>query len=136
MIGKTLTSLAIAAGYVIALAASVQAQTVDTQILMNAPRVNPGDRADWMASRNNAESTQYERLRERNEAYLQYRMRRECGSIANAHLRTGCMDSLSLSEDQRSINLRNGLTGDSNGRMNSIDRTFQGPEMYDPRFGR
>ena len=31
---------------------------------------------------------------------------------------------------------RDGLTGDSHGRMNPIDRTFQGPEMYDPRFGR
>jgi hypothetical protein len=108
MIKKTLNSLAFAAGCAIALAAMpIQAQTVDTQSRMG-----------------------------RNEADLQYRMQRECGSMANAHLRTGCMDSLALREDLRSRELRDGLTGGGHGRMNSIDRTFQGPETYDPRFGR
>jgi hypothetical protein len=114
MIRNTLTSIAFAAGCAIALAApAAQAQATDTWVLTTAPR-----------------------LMDRNETYLQYRMQRECGSIANSHLRTGCMDSLSLSEDLRSRGLSDGLTGDSDGRMNSIDRTFQGPERYDPHLGR
>jgi|SRR4051812_13383725 hypothetical protein len=108
MIRKTLNSLAFAVGCAIALAAvPVQAQTADTQSRMG-----------------------------RNEANLQNRMQRECGSMANAHLRTGCMDSLALREDLRSRGLRDGLTGGGDGRMNPIDRTFQGPDKYDPHLGR
>jgi hypothetical protein len=137
MIRKTLTSLALVAGCTIALAVPVaQAQTVDTQILMNAPRVNPGDRADWMAGSNNAESAQYDRLMGQNRALRPSRTHNECGSISNAHLRAGCMEGRAFDEDRRSMGLREGLTGDSSGRMNSIDRTFQGPEKYDPRLGR
>src|SRR3954471_5071581 len=108
MIKKTLNSLAFAAGCAIALAAMpIQAQTVDTQSRMG-----------------------------RNEADLQYRMQRECGSMANAHLRTGCMDSLAIEADQRSMGLRDGLAGGGHGRMNPIDRTFQGPDRFDPHLGR
>src|SRR4051812_41737618 len=108
MIRKTLNSLAFAAGCAVALAAvPMQAQTVDPQSRMG-----------------------------RNEAGLQYRMQRECGSITNAHLRTGCMDSLSLSEDLRPRSLSDGLTGGGDGRMNPTDRTFQGPERFDPHLGR
>ena len=113
MIRKTLTSVAFAAGCAMALAVpAVQAQTLDMQTSM------------------------YDRLLQPTQAERHSRMLRECGSIGNTHLRTGCMDSIAIEEDQRSMRLRDGLTGDSHGRMNSIDRTFQGPEKYDPRFGR
>jgi len=78
----------------------------------------------------------YDRLLQPTQAERHSRMLRECGSIANTHLRTGCMDSIAIEEDQRSMRLRDGLTGDGDGRMNSIDRTFQGPEKYDPHLGR
>src|SRR4051812_46421113 len=137
MIRGTLNSLAFAVGCAIALAAvPMHAQTLDTQSLTNAQRLNPEERADWRADRNSAESGQYERRLGRNEADLQYRMQRECGSIANAHLRTGCMDSLALPEDMRARGLSDGLTGGDDGRINPIDRTFQGPEKYDPHLGR
>src|SRR3954451_17435700 len=139
MMRKTLSGLAFAVGCAIALAAhSPHAQMTATQGQTRtvAPRADLGDHADWMTGRNNAESTQYERLLGRNEANLQYRMQRECGSIANAHLRTGCMDSLAIENDRRSMGLKDGLTGGGQGRMNPIDRTFQGPDMYDPHLGR
>jgi hypothetical protein len=109
----TLTSLAFVAGCAIALTVpAVQAQTLDSQIVM------------------------YDRLLELNPAFRESRILKECGPITNAHLQAGCVDSFSTSEDRRSIGLRDGLTGDSSGRMNRIDRTFQGPEKYDPRLGR
>ena len=136
MINKALTSLAFAAGCAIALAVpAVQAQTADTQILMNTPRLNAGDN-DGSLGRNNAENAQYDRLLQTDPAFRHSRMIRECGSITIAHLRAGCMESFAIDEDRRSMGWRYGLTGDSHGRMNPIDRTFQGPEMYDPRFGR
>ena len=87
---KTVTSLALAAGCALALAIpAAQAQIVDTQTLSTAPRVNAGDRADWLAARNNAESAQYDRLLETNRAYRQSRILKECGSIANARSWSG-----------------------------------------------
>jgi hypothetical protein len=137
MIRKTLTSVVLAAGCAVALALPVvQAQTVDTQILMNAPRVNPGDRADWMAGRNSAESAQYDRLLEVNRAYGQSRILKECGPITNAHLRAGCFDSFSTSEDQPSPGWNEGLTGGSSGMMNSIGPTPYSPNMPIPDAGR
>jgi hypothetical protein len=32
--------------------------------------------------------------------------------------------------------LSDGLTGGGDGRMNPTDRTFQGPERFDPHLGR
>src|SRR5689334_3170899 len=108
MIRKALNGVAFAAGCAIALAAvPMHAQTADPQSRMG-----------------------------RNETNIQDTMQRECGSMANAHLRTGCMDSLAIEQDQRSVNFSNGLTGGDHGRMNPIDRTFQGPDMYDPHLGR
>jgi hypothetical protein len=113
MIKRTLISLALAAGCAIALAVpAVQAQTLDLQIGM------------------------HDRLLELNPAYRESRIIRECGSITNAHLQAGCVEGVLANDDRRSMDLRDGLTGGSRGRMNPIDRTFQGPEMYDPRFGR
>ena len=122
MIKKPLTSIALLAGCAIGLAAPVtQAQTVHSQTRMNTPRVNPGAQTD--------------RLLDLSPEPGNGRIRKECGPIANAHLRASCIDSLAIEED-RAIMLRDGLTGDSHGRMNSVDRTFQGPERYDPHLGR
>src|SRR3954451_13015593 len=113
MMKGTLGTLALVAGCAVALTApAVQAQTLDMQ------------------------SSMYERLLQPNNAELRSRILRECGPITNTHLRTGCVDSLAIEEDQRSMGLRDGLTGGGDGRTNPIDRTFQGPEMYDPRLGR
>ncbi len=87
MTRRTLTSLTLAAGCAIALAIpAAQAQMTDTQVLANTPRINAGDRADWMAARNNAESAQYERLLENSPSFRQARMRKECGPITDAQL--------------------------------------------------
>ena len=123
MITKSLTSIALVVGCAIGVAAPVaQAQTVDTQWRMNAPRVNP--------------TAQTDRLLDLSPEPGNGRIRKECGPMANAHLRASCIDSIAIDEDRRSMGWRDGLTGDSHGRMNPIDRTFQGPEMYDPSFGR
>jgi len=66
------------------------------------------------------------------------RMQVECGPMTNAHLRASCMDTIAIEADRSSAGLRDGLTGsgDADGRMNPIDRTFQGPERFDPHLGR
>jgi hypothetical protein len=122
MIMKTLTKIALVAGCAIGLAAPMAQAQTDRQIQATAPRVKFG--------------TQAERFLDLSSEQGKARIRRECGPITNTHLRASCMDSLAIDEDRRSMGLRDGLTGGGDGRMNSIDRTFQGPEMYDPRFGR
>jgi hypothetical protein len=113
MMKRTLRSLALATGCVIALTVpAAQAQTLDSQIVM------------------------YDRLLELNPAYRESRIIKECGHIINAHLQAGCVEGVLANDDRRSMDLRDGLTGGSRGRMNPIDRTFQGPEIYGPRFGR
>ena len=121
MIMKTLTRIALVAGFAVGLAVPmVQAQT-DTQAQSTAPRITFGTQADPFLDLS---------------PEVKGRIRTECGPIDNAHLRATCIDSLAIDADRRSIGSRDGLTGGADGRMNSIDRTFQGPEMYDPRFGR
>jgi hypothetical protein len=120
---KSLTSIAFLAGCTIILAVPVaQAQTLDALTRMNTPRVNS--------------SAQNDRLLDLSPGYAKGRIRKECGPITNAHLRASCIDSLVIDEDRRSRYLSEGLTGDSHGTMNPIDRTFHGPEECDPSFGR
>jgi len=118
---KILATIALVAGCTIGLAAPMAQAQTDTQIQATAPRVTFG--------------TQNDRFLDLT-PHTKSRMRTECGPIANAHLRAGCADSLAIDEDRRSLGRRDGLTGGGDGRMNSIDRTFQGPEKYDPHFGR
>jgi hypothetical protein len=94
MIIKTVTSLAVVAGCALALALpAAQAQMVDTQVLTTTPRVNPGDRADWLAARNNAESRQYMRQLQTNWNFRQARLQRECGPITDMQLHQSCIAS-------------------------------------------
>ncbi len=113
MIRGTLNGLAFVAGCALAAAVpAAQAQTLGLQTSM------------------------YDRLLDPYQAERHSRILKECEPIIIAHLRAGCLDSFGVYEDQRSVGWNEGLTGDSNGRMNSIDRTLQGPEKYDPRLGR
>jgi hypothetical protein len=95
---RTVTSLALAAGCVLALSLPAQAQSMNTQVLTNGPRLNAGDRADWLAARNNAESAQYDRLVATNPGFRQARMQKECGPIADPQLRQNCMASFGQAE--------------------------------------
>jgi hypothetical protein len=121
MMRKTLTSIAFVAGCAIGWAAPMAQAQTDTQIQTTAPRLKFGTQVDPFLDLS---------------PDVRNRMRAECGPIANAHLRANCMDTLAIEADRSSMGLSDGLTGGGDGRMNSIDRTFQGPERYDPRFGR
>jgi hypothetical protein len=110
---KTLTSIALVAGCAIALAVPMgQAQITDRHNLMDAPRVNTGDR--------------------------EARILRECGSITNAHLRAGCIDTIEieLSEQHPSARWHDRMTGSTTGMMNSTGPNPYAPNMNDAGSGR
>jgi hypothetical protein len=95
MMKKTLTSLAFAAGCVLALGAmpAAHAQNVDTQLVTNGPQASRGDFGGWSARRNVIESAQYDRLLQSSRAFRQARMRKECGPIGDPQMRDQCMAS-------------------------------------------
>lgn len=108
MTSKTVTSLAFAAGFVLALGAmpsahaqyhpqmqphAGQPQMVEHQMITNAPRASRGDFGDWSARRNNIESARYDRLLQTNMGFRQARMRKECGPINEPQLRSQCLAS-------------------------------------------
>ena len=70
------------------------AGTAGTQLITNGPQTNPGDvSSSWSAQRNVTESEQYDRLLQRNPAFRQARMRKECGPITDPQLHQQCLDS-------------------------------------------
>ena len=95
MLNKTLTSLAFAAGCVLALGAmpAANAQGVDPQLVTNGPQASRGDFGDWSARRNVIESAQYDRLLQTNLAFRQSRMNKECGRIDDPQLHGQCLAS-------------------------------------------
>ena len=104
MTSKTLTSLAFAAGCVLALGAmpSAQAQyypqerpivNMGTTLETNGPQASRGDFGDWSARRNNMESAHYDRLLQSNAGFRHARMRKECGPISDPQLHAQCMSS-------------------------------------------
>jgi hypothetical protein len=96
MMNKTVKSLALAAGCVLALGAmpSAHAQSyAENQMLTNGPQASRGDFGDWSARRNVIESMQYDRLLETNLAFRQARERKECGPISDAQMHDQCMAS-------------------------------------------
>ena len=95
MINKTVSSLAFAAGCVLALGAMspAQAQNYNAELVTNGPQASRGDFGDWSARRNVIESAQYERLLQTNGAFRQARMRKECGPISDPQLHGQCMAS-------------------------------------------
>jgi hypothetical protein len=137
MITKTLISLALVAGCAIALAVpATQAQTIDTQVLTAPPRLNAGDRADWLASRNNAASAQYDVLLETSPEFRQSRILKECGPITDLQLRASCLESFNAAEDQPPLGWHDRMTGDNTGTMNSTGATPYSLDMYGAGAGR
>ena len=101
MINKTVTSLALAAGCVLALGTmpSAQAQyypqprTSITTLETDGPQASRGDFGDWSARRNNMESAHYDRLLQTSPGFRHARMRKECGPINDPQLHAQCMSS-------------------------------------------
>ena len=95
MKNKTVTSLAFAAGCLLALGAmpTAQAQTYNPELVTNGPQASRGDFGDWSARRNNIESAQYDRLLQTNWGFRQARMHKECGPIRDPQLHGQCMAS-------------------------------------------
>jgi hypothetical protein len=108
---------------------TARAQMTDVQVWSTTPRINPGDRADWMAARNNAESAQYERLLEVSPSFRQARMHKECGPIADAQLRQECFASFAQYETRgypsgvTRFNSAERMTGGSTGTMSTTTTT-------------
>src|SRR5688572_33329479 len=107
MTSKTATSLAFAAGCVLALGAMPSAQAqfhpepqrpVITTLETNGPQASRGDFGDWSAMRNNMESARYERLLQTSPGFRHARMRKECGPINDPQLHAQCMASFGQSE--------------------------------------
>ena len=92
---KTVTTIAFAAGCVLALGAmpAAQAQNYNPELVTNGPQASRGDLGDWSARRNNIESAQYDRLLQTNWGFRQARMRKECGPIGDPQLHDQCMAS-------------------------------------------
>ena len=99
MMNKTVTSLAFAAGCVLALGAMpAQAQYyTNTELVTNGPQANRGDFGS-SAQRNNIESAQYDRLLQTNGAFRAARMRKECGPIGDPQLHAQCVASFGQNE--------------------------------------
>ena len=95
MIRKTVTSLAFAAGCVLAFGAmpSANAQTYNPELVTNGPQPSRGDFGDWSARRNNIASAHYDRLLQTSMGFRQARMRKECGPIGDPQLRDQCLAS-------------------------------------------
>jgi hypothetical protein len=102
MINK-LTSVAFAAGFVLALGAMPAAhaqnypqqpiQAGPPQMVTNGPQASRGDFGDWSARQNVIESRHYDRLLQTNQAFRQFRQRKECGPISDPQLRNQCLAS-------------------------------------------
>lgn len=97
MIINNMVRLAIAAACLATIATAPQApaQTAArTVVVKHPPVVSQGDVSEsWSARQNVIESKQYERLLEKNHAFRQARMRRECGPITDPELRQSCLRS-------------------------------------------
>ena len=100
MINKTVTSLAFAAGCVLAMGAMppAQAQSYNPELVTNGPQASRGDFGDWSARRNVMESAQYDRLLQTNGAFRAARMRKECGPIGDPQLHAQCVASFGQNE--------------------------------------
>ncbi len=94
MMNKTVTSLAFAAGCILALGAMPPAYAQsNTQLVTNGPQASRGDFGDWSARRNVIESAHYDRLLQTSWGFRQARMRKECGPISDPQLHGQCMAS-------------------------------------------
>ncbi|HKS87984.1 MAG TPA: hypothetical protein VJR70_00960 [Stellaceae bacterium] len=104
MTSKTITSLAFAAGCLLAFGAmpaahaqyypqAPQGYAAPTEQVTNGPQASRGDFGDWSARRNNIESAHYDRLLEASPGFRHARMRKECGPISDPQLHQQCLAS-------------------------------------------
>jgi hypothetical protein len=100
MMKKTVTSLAFAAGCVLAFGAMprAHAQDANPQVVTNGPQPSPGDLGNWSARRNVIESMQYDGLLQRSRAFREARIRKECGPIGDPQLHHQCLASFDQHE--------------------------------------
>ena len=95
MMSKTVTSLAFAAAFAVALGAmpTAQAQYYQNELVTNGPQASRGDFGDWSARRNVIESRHYDALLQTNWRFRQARLRKECGPISDPQLHSSCVAS-------------------------------------------
>jgi hypothetical protein len=95
MMSKTVTSLAFAAAFAVALGAmpTAQAQYYQNELVTNGPQASRGDFGDWSARRNVIESRHYDQLLQTNWRFRQARLRKECGPISDPQLHASCVAS-------------------------------------------
>ena len=100
MMSKTVTSLAFAAAFAVALGAmpTAQAQYYQNELVTNGPQASRGDFGDWSARRNVIESRHYDQLLQTNWRFRHARMRKECGPISDPQLRSSCAASFNQYE--------------------------------------
>jgi hypothetical protein len=101
MISKSLTTVAFAAGCVLALGAmpSANAQALgQTDVITNGPQATAGDYGEWSPRLNVIESRHYDRLLQTNMAFRAHRERMECGPITLRSLRERCLASFAQYE--------------------------------------
>src|SRR3989442_12752468 len=88
MMSKTVTSLAFAAAFAVALGAmpTAQAQYYNNELVTNGPQASRGDFGDWSARRNVIESRHYDALLETNWRFRQAPMGKASGTISDPPL--------------------------------------------------
>jgi len=92
------TSLAFAAACLTAIA-TMPAGHAETQLVTNGPRVDRGDVSpNWSAQRNVIESQHYDALVASNPGFRAFRIRKECGPIADPEMRNDCIASFNTFE--------------------------------------
>jgi hypothetical protein len=77
------------------------AGTGNTDLVTNGPQGSPPP--DWSARRNVIESEHYDRLLERNRAFREARMRKECGPITDPQLHQQCLASFAQYEPSGAV---------------------------------
>src|SRR3989442_5066326 len=88
MMSKTVTSLAFAAAFAVALGAmpTAQAQYYNNELVTNGPQASRGDFGDWSARRNVIESRHYDALLETNWRFRPARVRQGSRTISDPQL--------------------------------------------------
>ena len=69
------------------------AGTNDTEAVTNGPQAYPPKSPGWSQEQNIRQSERYTRLLERDRAFREARMRKECGPITDPQLHQGCLES-------------------------------------------
>jgi hypothetical protein len=93
------TSLVFAAACLTAIATMPAGHARAAQLVTNGPQADQGDMSStWSARQNVIESHRYDRMVETSPGFRAYRMRKECGPIADPQLRQSCLASFNRYE--------------------------------------